>query len=286
MSDNLIDIKVIAKALWKRKFFMLSIIFLFSISTLVYALSLPNIYTSSSLLAPSQQNKPGLGDLRRYNALAGLTGVNLPQDYSNKTAEAIAKIQSYSFFSEVFLPGIDKKDLVDVDKWDKNKNIIIYKKNNKDYSSQKAYKIYKKILSISEDEITGFITIKITHKSPYIARDWLAKIIYEINLISKLQEKDEAVKSIKFLEARIGDTQYTEIKNVLSELLQNETQSLMLTEANDAFVFKTIDSPYAPENKSAPSRALICILGFIFGSIVSTFMVLYLERSSIEIKND
>lgn len=284
MNDNLIDSKVIAKTLWKRKFLMLSITFLISALSLAYSLSLPNIYTSSSLLAPSQENQSGLSNIKR-SALAGLAGVNIPQEYSNKTPEAIAKIKSYSFFSEIFLPGIDKKDLVSVDKWDKNKNIIIYKQNNIDYSSQKAYKIYKNILSISQDEMTGFVKIKINHKSPYIARDWLVKIINEINLISKLQKKEEAIKSINFLEARIGDTQYTEIKNVLSELLQNETQSLMLTESNDNFIFKTIDAPYAPENKSAPSRALICILGFIFGFIGSVFMILYIERSSFHVKN-
>lgn len=284
MNDNLIDSKVIAKTLWKRKFLMLSITFLISALSLAYSLSLPNIYTSSSLLAPSQENQSGLSNIKR-SALAGLAGVNIPQEFSNKTPEAIAKIKSYSFFSEIFLPGIDKKDLVSVDKWDKNKNIIIYKQNNIDYSSQKAYKIYKNILSISQDEMTGFVKIKINHKSPYIARDWLVKIINEINLISKLQKKEEAIKSINFLEARIGDTQYTEIKNVLSELLQNETQSLMLTESNDNFIFKTIDAPYAPENKSAPSRALICILGFIFGFIGSVFMILYIERSSFHVKN-
>lgn len=284
MNDNLIDSKVIAKTLWKRKFLMLSITFLISALSLAYSLSLPNIYTSSSLLAPSQENQSGLSNIKR-SALAGLAGVNIPQEFSNKTPEAIAKIKSYSFFSEIFLPGIDKKDLVSVDKWDKNKNIIIYKQNNIDYSSQKAYKIYKNILTISQDEMTGFVKIKISHKSPYIARDWLVKIINEINLISKLQKKEEAIKSINFLEARIGDTQYTEIKNVLSELLQNETQSLMLTESNDNFIFKTIDAPYAPENKSAPSRALICILGFIFGFIGSVFMILYIERSSFHLKN-
>jgi LPS O-antigen subunit length determinant protein (WzzB/FepE family) len=43
----------------------------------------------------------------------------------------------------------------------------------------------------------------------------------------------------------------------------------MLASANDAYVFKIIDSPIEAEIKSSPNRILIVILGTIVGLIMS-----------------
>lgn len=42
----------------------------------------------------------------------------------------------------------------------------------------------------------------------------------------------------------------------------------------DEYVFKTIDPPVVSEKKREPRRALICLLGFLVGFIVSVFLVL------------
>ena len=55
----------------------------------------------------------------------------------------------------------------------------------------------------------------------------------------------------------------------VSQLIQNETQKLMLVEINEEYVFKILDSPVAPEEKSSPSRALISLLGLFLGFFIS-----------------
>ena len=53
-----------------------------------FALSLPNIYTSSALLAPTSPNE-SLESKIGVSSIAGITGLNLPQNYVKKSTEAI-----------------------------------------------------------------------------------------------------------------------------------------------------------------------------------------------------
>ena len=46
----------------------------------------------------------------------------------------------------------------------------------------------------------------------------------------------------------------------------------MTVEAKEDYVFKIIDSPYAPELKSRPKRLQISIIGFIVGLVISIFL--------------
>ena len=61
----------------------------------------------------------------------------------------------------------------------------------------------------------------------------------------------------------------------MSNLLENQLQTLMLASSNDDYVYKIIDSPIVAEQKIEPSRAVICILGtflgFIFGILGTLF---------------
>ena len=63
----------------------------------------------------------------------------------------------------------------------------------------------------------------------------------------------------------------------MSSLIQDQVQVLMLAEAADDYVFKPLVSPIAPEKKSKPSRALICILGTFIGFMISIMLSLFLH---------
>jgi len=48
----------------------------------------------------------------------------------------------------------------------------------------------------------------------------------------------------------------------------------MFANVRDEYVFKTIDPALVPEEKSGPKRALICVLGVLFGAMLSTLFML------------
>ena len=150
-------------------------------------------------------------------------------------------------------------------------------------SAQEAYEEYLDILSISQDTETGFVSISIEHFSPHVAKEWLDKIIFYIDESMRLEDKQKATRSIDFLNNRMLDTNYAEIKEALSELLQSQTQILMLTEINDDYIFKAIDSPISPEEESRPNRILIILIGAFFGLFLSSFFVMakyYISKES------
>ena len=83
----------------------------------------------------------------------------------------------------------------------------------------------------------------------------------------------ESEKAVSYLNKQIALTNLSEIKVVISELLQEETQKLALIEANQSYVFDYIDPPSVMEKKIEPNRALICLLGFLVGLVISFLIV-------------
>ena len=69
-------------------------------------------------------------------------------------------------------------------------------------------------------------------------------------------------------------TGLSEIKQVLAQLLQEETKKLTLIEANQYYVFDYIDPPAVMEDKSEPKRSIICVISALLGGIISILVVL------------
>ena len=87
-------------------------------------------------------------------------------------------------------------------------------------------------------------------------------------------DKKDAQNSINFLNESSKTVSIQSIKEVVSKLLESQMQTLMLASSNKEYVFKTINSPIIPEEKSGPGRAIICILGTMLGFILSLLVVL------------
>ena len=141
-------------------------------------------------------------------------------------------------------------------------------------TSQEAYEVYNEILTINENKQSLFVSISIEHYSPYLAKEWLEIVIDNINKSMRDVDKISAQNSVNFLNELLNKTQLSEIKEVTTSLLAQQIQKLMLTEANQDYIFKVISSPYAPEKKSKPSRALILVSGSILGIMMGLFFSL------------
>ena len=215
----------------------------------------------------------------------------LNNEGSSKTQEAIERIKSFEFFSKHFIPNIQLENLMAVKKWIPEENTLIYDENlfnpntkvwKRDVSypkkiipsNQEAFEeVYEKILSISMNKNSGFVSISITHKSPMIAKKWLDLIILNINESMRELDKQSSQRSIDFLNESTKLTSVRSINDVISILLENQMQTLMLANSQKDYVFKIIESPIAPEKKSGPGRALICIILTFLGGLFSICVV-------------
>ena len=142
-------------------------------------------------------------------------------------------------------------------------------------SAQESFEVFKtEHLSLSEDKKSGFITLSIKHQSPFVAKQWVELVINEVNAFYRQKDKLESEKAVSYLNKQISMTGLSEIKQVLAQLLQEETKKLTLIEANQYYVFDYIDPPAVMEKKSEPKRALICIISALLGGMLSVLFVL------------
>ena len=141
-------------------------------------------------------------------------------------------------------------------------------------SYQEAYAEYLNIFQIIEDKNTQFLTLSISHKSPFLAKEWLDIVIYHINESMREIDKDNAENAINYLNMTEGLTNIQSLKDVTSSLLESQMQVLMLAASGKEYVFKTINAPIVTEFKSSPKRALICISITLLGAMFSIFFVL------------
>ena len=290
--DDEIDLRELFYVLLEGKWIIVSLTAFVSIVGVIYSLLLPNIYESKAMLVPVNSSSGISGALGSYSGLAGLAGISLPSggDEGN-SAKAIQKISSLSFFENNILTNIYLPDLMAVKSWNSKTNTLtfddsIYDTNSntwiRDYSypqqqipsAQESYAVFKQHLSLSEDKKSGFITLSIKHQSPFIAKQWVELIVNEVNAFYRQKDKSESEKAVSYLNQQISITGLSEIKQVIAQLLQEETKKLTLIEANQYYVFDYIDPPAVMELKSEPKRSLICILSALLGGMLSVLLVL------------
>ena len=99
-------------------------------------------------------------------------------------------------------------------------------------------------------------------------------VIKDLNNAIREQEIDEAESSIAYLRQQIEQTPLTELRKLFFNLIQSQTETMMLANVREEYVFKTIDPATIPEFKSEPKRALICILGTFLGGFLALIYVL------------
>jgi hypothetical protein len=254
---------------------------------------LPNIYKSEALLSPVTSQKGLAGAVQNFSGLASLAGINLPSEGTDSNAgKALEKVGSLSFFQEQILPNIFVPDLLAVESWSRGENLINYDNEifdsetgswtrevaayqNPEPSIQESFRAFGEHIGINKDLKTGFIKLSVKHQSPYVAQTWAELIVSKINAFYKEKDKEEAVASVRYLNTQIAQTNYAEIREVISQLLQQQTQKLTLIEANDYYVFEYIDPPAVMERKAEPMRAMICIIGSILGGLLGCIIVLF-----------
>jgi len=291
--DDELDLRELFHVLLEGKWIIVSLTAFVSIVGVIYSLLLPNIYQSNAMLVPVNSSSGISGALGSYSGLAGLAGISLPSDGDEgNSAKAIQKISSLSFFENNILPNIYLPDLMAVKSWNSETNALVFdesifntKTNTwiRDYSypqqqiptAQESFIVFKtEHLSLSEDKKSGFITLAIKHQSPLIAKEWVELVINEVNSFYRQKDKSESEKAVSYLNQQISTTGLSEIKEVLAQLMQEETKKLTLIEANQHYVFDYIDPPAVMEVKSEPKRALICILSALLGGMLSILLVL------------
>lgn len=293
-SNDEIDLRELWSAIWVGKWIIIAITSIFAIASVLYALSLPNIYKSEALLAPAESDQQaGLGGLTgQLGGLASLAGVNLGGAKTDKTAMAIEILKSREFFAKFAEKHNIFPDLMAVKGWEIASNKVVYNDDIYDAqngnwlrevkapkksepSMQEAKRVFDGALNIDKSADSGMVIITMEHYSPYVAKEWVDWLIQDINSVMKNRDKEEAEKSIAYLQSEVTKTNIVEQKTLLYQLIEEQAKILMFAEVRDEYVFKTIDPAFVPELKFKPQRPLIVILGVLLGGFLALLFVFF-----------
>ncbi|EJG1648720.1 LPS O-antigen length regulator [Vibrio parahaemolyticus] len=292
--DDEIDLRELFGALWKGKWIIIITTFIFAISSVIYAFSLPDIYKADALLSSAESsNGGGLSKMAgQLGGLAALAGVNLSASESSQTDLAVQVMKSRQFVKafinkhDLLIPLMAAKD------WDLANNRLIldeeiYNPNTGEWlrdakglrgakpTAQEAFEVFsKEVLSVNQDKDSGLYTVSVKSYSPYIAQQWVNWLIEDINKVMRERTIAETSQNLAYLNTQLQKTAVTDMQSTFYKLIEEQTKSLMLAEVQEEFIFKVVDPAVVPELKDGPKRALICVLGTLLGGMLGVVIVL------------
>ena len=279
--EDEIDLRELIKILWQGKFWIIGTTFIAAVTSVAIALGMPNIYRAEALLATDAGVlSPGA----QFGGLAGLAGISLPAGQSTDKIIGIAKLQSRRFIADFMerhniFPELMAASTYNINTGELAYNPAIFDPETRIWtgekpSSQEAFLNMTGMLSVTEDNQTGLVTVSIEHLSPLIAYEWVTWLVADLNREMMSEATVEAQQSIDYLTDQLENTQIVALEQVFYGLIEEQTKTIMLANSRAEYLFETIDPAIAPERRVRPNRALTCVLGTLLGGMLGALSVL------------
>ena len=293
--DDEIDLRELFMVLWAGKIKIIAITALFAIASVIYALSVPNQYKATALLAPAQSSGGGLsGALGQLGGLASLAGVSIGGGESSEAQIAQEIMKSWSFIESFIADNDLAVEVFAAEGWSKGSNELqinddVYDTQNKQWlveneagvmgppSSWSLFKAFSGRLAVSEDKKSGLVSVSIEYYSPQIAKQWLDMYVSAVNAHMQQRQVAKVTNNINYLQAQIEKTSIAEMREVFYTIIEEQTKNKMVAEASPEYAFVAVSPSMVPEEKSQPKRALICMLGTLLGGMLSVLLVLIMH---------
>lgn len=285
-----IDLREVFATLWAGKWLVFACTLVFAAGGVAYALYKPNIYQAKVLLAPANE-EAGVGGINgQLGGLASLAGISLGSGGANQTKIALEVLKSRAFLASFIRRHSLEVPLMGTKAWNAKSEGWTYNRevynpetgewlNNEDGESYKPtdwdlVKVFKTAhLGVSESKDSGMITVSVKSQSPPEAARWAEWLVADINEHMRRKDVAEAEARIAYLEAKLSETSIAGMQQVFYQLIESETRTVMLANAQNEYVFETVDPAVVPQEKSSPKRAMIAILATMMGGMLSVFVV-------------
>ena len=215
---------------------------------------LPTQYEASAVLAPSEERTGGLAEIAGgLSGLAGLAGIDLGGSRLDNTHLAIEIMQSRSFIHML----IEKHQLLPY---------LLPDEDNAE--TWQGYGPFRDILIIENDRTTRILRLGILHPDAEFAARLVNIIVDEINQYMRVRDKANIDQQIAYLTEVANNAQQAEVRESLLYLLQEQFKRAMLVEANEDYVYETIDPAVTPHKPASFPIVVWFLIGFILGGFV------------------
>ncbi|WP_417436023.1 Wzz/FepE/Etk N-terminal domain-containing protein [Idiomarina abyssalis] len=288
--DDEIDLRELFGIVWEGKWWIIAITFVFAVGSVIYSLSLPDIYKAEATLAPTEESQgQGLGG--ELGGLANLAGISVGSGRVDKVTMAMEIMKSRQFIRNFVEKHNILPEIMAVKEWHQSSDKLIfneevYNAETKEWvreveppkqpepTSWEYVNAFKGSLLIEKNENTpGLIKLAITHQSPSVAHRWVEWLIQDINNHMRQRDIQEAQSSMDYLQKELSETNLSSMQQVFYQLIEKQIQTIMLANVRPEYVFQVLDPSVVPEQRDSPSRALICIVGTFLGGFLSLLAV-------------
>ncbi|KUJ00637.1 Wzz/FepE/Etk N-terminal domain-containing protein [Vibrio sp. MEBiC08052] len=285
--DSEIDLRAIFSVLWAGKWWIVLCMIFSVLAGGSYILFSHKIYESQVLVAPiSDDQQMGMASVlnSQFGGLASLAGINLGKGNTDKTILALQVLQSRKFIGGFILRHHLMVPVMAINGWDKNSNEFSFKTSVydpvkkqwlvKDGESQEptlleaTQHFLKKIMVVKLDSDTGMVTVTVRFYSPYITERWATWLVADLNDEIRQQDMLEAQSRIAYLNNQLNQTSLADSRNMLYQLIEQQTKTLMLTKVSKEYVFKTVDPAVVDIDEIRPQKIVVMIASVILGLVL------------------
>ena len=308
IKDDEIDLLELFAILWKSKKRIITIILLFTIVGVIYALLVTPWYEATVKIMPSSDSG---NNLSQYSSIAAMVGINLSSSEDKqafypdiiKSNFVLDRVLEHKFITETFIQPVTLFEFweTDVDSSEKGWKHKLYEQSKK--SLRETY------INSSINRKTKLLTLKvIVPKDPVLAADLANFIVDQLDYFNKNLRKYKATDQRKFIEKSIDeamnklssaqnrlmnfeeknkgimspqtklelDRLKTEVdvqKNVYIEL-KKQLELAKIEEIKETETLNILDSATIPVEKIKPKRRVIIIVFFLLSFFFSNFYII------------
>jgi len=304
-NEDEIDLLELWNSLVERKWLILSLTFMVTLSAAIASLLMTPKYESTAVVYPVTVDSSA-GLLSKYGGLASMAGISLPDGSEgvSLSQEALTILKSHRFLAE-FIEEKKLKPILFYKNWDSDlekwivaetswlsglKEVILGKPEKTvsypgqekledgEPSMQKAVNLFlNQVLSISEDEETGLIKLKITWKNPVEAKIWANELIQRVDDELRHKAIAESKQMVDYIKGKLPTIELQNVRVIALNIIEDQVKKATFARVNKEYVFTVVDPAIVAEKPVSPKRKLIVVVGFVLGLMFSVFVALILS---------
>ena len=288
-ADDEIDLRELFGILWAEKWLIIGITAVAAVISVVVSLMMTEIYRAEATLAPAETEQSAGGLAGQLGGAAALLGVNVGGSGGDAISTALATLLSRQFIVR-FIKENELQVPLFASQWDQSSQQAsidsdVFNTATGEWlleygapTEHEAFRKFSEILSVNgPDRETGILTVAIEWHNPVQAAEWVNKLIAAINQELRTRDVQEANNAIAFLQQQLQNTQLVDMQRVFYQLIESQTRITMLADVRNEYVLRVIDPAVAPDERSAPRRLLIVIIGIMAGGMLG-LLIVYTRR--------
>jgi uncharacterized protein involved in exopolysaccharide biosynthesis len=277
LGDREFSLRDLLGILWRGKWRMLWATLTCGVAATAAAWVIPKQFEAVVIMSPVTNasgsiQTGGLSALAsQFGGLAGLAGLASGGD--SKKAESIALLQSEAL-TERYIKENNLLPVLYEKKWDSQKMQWKVHDSEDMPTLWKANQRFKGIRSVTTDQKTGLVTLRITWDNPNTAAQWANGLVKLTNEYVRNKAIADSERNIAFLTDEGAKTNIVEARQAIYQIMQKEINTVMLARGSEEYAFKVLDPATVPEKASFPRKLIWLIVGTFGGLLVSASIVL------------